>query len=242
MTATAPDPGGIERWLRLTDGLGLDRAYVVSLRGLLPATRFAVDAYVRFVRERTLLEAIASSLTELFSPDIIAERVAGMLRNYDFVIGGHARLLHPAADPGAAGCRFRPRLREAGGPHPRTAGTGAGMRCASNATCCGRSSTRCTSPMSSPALPPPGAFRPHERRGCAPLGPRRCGCAERQGARPLGGAGAGTLFVPDEIALEVLRLVDGGAQRRRHRRRAGGDASRRRATMILARCSGRHAG
>src|SRR4051812_20778665 len=41
------DDGGIARWLRLTDGLGLDREYVISLRGLLPATRFAVDAYVR---------------------------------------------------------------------------------------------------------------------------------------------------------------------------------------------------
>jgi coenzyme PQQ biosynthesis protein C len=81
----APGKGGIERWLRLTDGLGLDRDYVTSLRGLLPGTRFAVDAYVRFVREKTLLEAIASSLTELFSPVIISERMAGMLANYDFV-------------------------------------------------------------------------------------------------------------------------------------------------------------
>lgn len=78
-------PGGVERWLRLTDGLGLDRDYVTSLRGLLPGTRFAVDAYVRFVRERSVLEAVASSLTEMFSPNIISQRVAGMLRNYDFV-------------------------------------------------------------------------------------------------------------------------------------------------------------
>jgi coenzyme PQQ biosynthesis protein C len=77
--------GGIARWLRLTDGLQLDRDYVVSLRGLLPATRFAVDAYVHFVRDKTLLEAIASSLTELFSPEIISERIEGMLNNYDFV-------------------------------------------------------------------------------------------------------------------------------------------------------------
>jgi coenzyme PQQ biosynthesis protein C len=77
--------GGIERWLRLTDGLGLERAYVVSTAGLLPATRYAVDAYVHFVRERSLLEAIASSLTEMFAPQIIADRVAGMLANYDFV-------------------------------------------------------------------------------------------------------------------------------------------------------------
>jgi coenzyme PQQ biosynthesis protein C len=77
--------GGIARWLKLTDGLGLEREYVTSLRGLLPGTRYAVEAYVRFVREKTLLEAIASSLTEMFSPGIISERMAGMLANYDFV-------------------------------------------------------------------------------------------------------------------------------------------------------------
>jgi coenzyme PQQ biosynthesis protein C len=77
--------GGIVRWLKLTDGLGLDRDYVVSTVGILPGTKFAVDAYVHFVRERSLLEAIASSLTELFSPTIIGQRVSGMLANYDFV-------------------------------------------------------------------------------------------------------------------------------------------------------------
>lgn len=82
---TQAGDGGIARWLKLTDGLGLDRDYVTSLRGLLPATRFAVEAYVHFVREKTLLEAIASSLTELFSPVIIGERVEGMLKNYVFV-------------------------------------------------------------------------------------------------------------------------------------------------------------
>jgi pyrroloquinoline-quinone synthase len=79
------EEGGIERWLVLTDALGLDRDYVVSMEGALPATRFAVEAYVNFVRERTLLEAVASSLTELFAPSIHRERIAGMLENYDFV-------------------------------------------------------------------------------------------------------------------------------------------------------------
>jgi pyrroloquinoline-quinone synthase len=79
------EEGGIERWLVLTDALGLDRAYVVSMQGALPATRFAVEAYVAFVRERTLLEAVASSLTELFAPSIHRERIAGMLESYDFI-------------------------------------------------------------------------------------------------------------------------------------------------------------
>ena len=60
--------GGIERWLKLTDCLGLDRDYVTSMRGALPATRFAVEAYVRFVVEQPLVVAAASSLTELFAP------------------------------------------------------------------------------------------------------------------------------------------------------------------------------
>jgi coenzyme PQQ biosynthesis protein C len=77
--------GGIARWLKLTDGIGLERDYVVSLAGLLPATRFAVEAYVHFVRDKSLLEAVASSLTELFSPQIIGERVEGMLKSYDFI-------------------------------------------------------------------------------------------------------------------------------------------------------------
>jgi coenzyme PQQ biosynthesis protein C len=78
-------PGGIARWLQLCAATGLDEAMVRAEIGILPATRFAVDAYVRFVSEKTLLEAIASSLTELFAPNIIRERVAGMLAGYPFI-------------------------------------------------------------------------------------------------------------------------------------------------------------
>ncbi len=81
---SGPGEGGIARWLVLAEGVGLDRDYVMSTKGVLPGTRFAVDAYVRFVRERSLLEAVASSLTELFAPDIHRERIAGLLKHYDF--------------------------------------------------------------------------------------------------------------------------------------------------------------
>ncbi|MHA1528106.1 MAG: pyrroloquinoline-quinone synthase PqqC, partial [Alphaproteobacteria bacterium] len=76
--------GGIARWLRLAVAVGLDPDYVASCAGVLPATRFAVDAYVRFVREKPLLEAVASSLTEMFAPKIHEERIAGLLAHYDF--------------------------------------------------------------------------------------------------------------------------------------------------------------
>jgi len=78
-------PGGGARWLKLATGVGLDPEMVERGEALLPATRFAVDAYVHFVRDRTVLEAVASSLTELFAPSIIAERVAGMLAHYAWV-------------------------------------------------------------------------------------------------------------------------------------------------------------
>ena len=81
---SAPGDGGIARWLVLAEGVGLDRDYVMSTEGVLPGTRFAVDAYVAFVRERSLLEAVASSLTELFAPDIHRQRIAGFLEHYDF--------------------------------------------------------------------------------------------------------------------------------------------------------------
>ena len=68
---------------------------------MLPATRFAVDAYVRFVREKTLLEAVAASLTELFAPAIHAARIEGLLANYEF------------ADDSSSLSYFRNRLKEA---------------------------------------------------------------------------------------------------------------------------------
>lgn len=81
----APGEGGLDRWLALATGLGLDAGIVRSEAQALSATRFACEAYVRFVAERSLLEAVASSLTELFAPRIISERVSGMLATYSFV-------------------------------------------------------------------------------------------------------------------------------------------------------------
>ena len=81
---TETNEGGIRRWLRLAEAVGLDPDYVASCEGVLPATKFAVDAYVRFVRDKTLLEAVAASLTELFAPKIHANRIEGLLKNYEF--------------------------------------------------------------------------------------------------------------------------------------------------------------
>ena len=104
--------GGIERWLKLTEGLGLDSAYVESTEGILPATRFAVEAYVHFVATRRPLEAIASSLTELFAPNLHEERISGMLAHYDFVNPDIMSYFSRRMAAGAARRQFRARLRQ----------------------------------------------------------------------------------------------------------------------------------
>jgi pyrroloquinoline-quinone synthase len=79
-----PD-GGLELWLRLARGVGLDVEEVSSLRSVLPAVRIACDAYVTLVRERSLVEAVASSLTEMFAPDIMTKRIASWEKHYPWI-------------------------------------------------------------------------------------------------------------------------------------------------------------
>ena len=88
---TAAGEGGIEAWLRLGEAAGLTRAEVRDHRHLVPGVRFAVDAYVNFARTRPWVEAVASSLTELFAPDLMAERLAAFERWYPWIDPeGHA--------------------------------------------------------------------------------------------------------------------------------------------------------
>jgi pyrroloquinoline-quinone synthase len=79
------DEGGIARWLRLTDGLGLDRARVVAMSEALPKTHAIVDSYLEFSRTAPFVAAVATTLTELFSPQLHRERLTGMLASYPFV-------------------------------------------------------------------------------------------------------------------------------------------------------------
>jgi pyrroloquinoline-quinone synthase len=85
---TGDGPGGIEKWIRLAEATGLDRAQVVSERAVLPAVRFAVDAYLALVSQRSLLEAVASSLTELFSRDLISLRLDAVRQHYPWLEPG----------------------------------------------------------------------------------------------------------------------------------------------------------
>ena len=80
-----PGEGGLALWLRLAEGVGLSRAEVESLASVLPGVKFACDAYVTLVRERSLLEAVASSLTEFFAPDLMSRRILAWEKHYPWV-------------------------------------------------------------------------------------------------------------------------------------------------------------
>ena len=81
----APGEGGLAQWLRLAEGVGLDPAEVASCRSVLPGVRFACDGYVTLVRDASLVEAVASSLTEFFAPDLMSRRIAAWEQHYPWV-------------------------------------------------------------------------------------------------------------------------------------------------------------
>jgi pyrroloquinoline-quinone synthase len=82
---TRAGEGGLAQWERLAAGVGLDVDDVRSFARVLPGVRFACDAYVALVRERSLVEAVASSLTEFFAPDLMARRIAAWEAHYPWV-------------------------------------------------------------------------------------------------------------------------------------------------------------
>ena len=79
------DAGGIEAWLRLAEAVGLSREEVTDLRHVVPGVRFAVDAYVNFARRAPWQEAVCSSLTELFAPEIHKQRLASWPEHYPWI-------------------------------------------------------------------------------------------------------------------------------------------------------------
>jgi pyrroloquinoline-quinone synthase len=82
---TTVQTGGIESWLRLGEALGVSRSELESERGVLAPVRYAVDAYVNFARQKPWIEAVASSLTELFGPAAIRVRLEALERHYRWI-------------------------------------------------------------------------------------------------------------------------------------------------------------
>jgi len=84
------DEGGIRRWLALAEATGLDRERVAAENEVLPGVRYAVDAYLELVRSGTMMEAVASSLTELFAGKLITLRIERMRQHYPWMEHGLA--------------------------------------------------------------------------------------------------------------------------------------------------------
>ncbi len=190
--------GGVARWLALTDGLGIDRDTVVSGREALASTRFAVEAYIHFVRERPLLEAVASSLTELFSPQIIGERVSGMLAHYEYVTPAILAYFSKRPPQAARDSDFALAYVRA---HATTAAT--------QRACLAALTFKCDVLWSmldalyfayvAPGFVPPGAYRP--------AGPAEASVGEAGG----GGDGAGAAMhatVPDDLPPAATRVAE----------------------------------
>nr|WP_314545316.1 pyrroloquinoline-quinone synthase PqqC [uncultured Massilia sp.] len=79
------DEGGIEAWVRLGEAVGLGRDELWSQRHVVPGVRFAVDAYLNFARQAPWQEAVCSSLTELFAPQIHKDRLANWPTHYGWI-------------------------------------------------------------------------------------------------------------------------------------------------------------
>ena len=218
------EEGGIERWLVLTDGLGLDRDYVVSMKGALPATRFAVEAYVNFVREKTLVEAVASSLTELFAPKIHKERISGMLENYDFISDDVMQYFKRRLTQAPRDADFALDYVKRNARTPEAQSGGARRAADSNATCCGRSSMRCIIAYVRPGHDSARRLRAGKSMMAEAHVPWTSDC-QTQETRPYlpaylklrhdAGRGRWVLLAPervltpDETAVAVLKLCDG---------------------------------
>ena len=116
-------PGGIEKWIKLAEATGVPRDLVISERGVLPAVRYAVDAYLALVTKHSFLEAVASSLTEMFSKNLISLRMDRMIDalSVSLIEPGYfeSRLV-----AGARRRQFRTELGEAKCAHARRTGTG----------------------------------------------------------------------------------------------------------------------
>jgi pyrroloquinoline-quinone synthase len=82
---TEAGSGGIEMWIRLGEALGVPREEMEDERHVLPGVRFATEAYVTFCKTKPWMEAVASSLTELFAPDLMRQRIAAFPRHYAWV-------------------------------------------------------------------------------------------------------------------------------------------------------------
>ena len=136
--------GGIRKWYKLSEAAGLDVADVASLRYVLPGVRFAVDAYLHLCASRPLTDAVASSLTELFAPTLMADRIVVLEKLYPWLDSRGPGIFSWTPGAGAARLGVRPPIRRCALRHARVAGSRGRQRSRSSVTYCGGCSTRFT--------------------------------------------------------------------------------------------------
>ena len=79
------DPGRTEAWLGLGDACELTQDEMWSHNQVLPGVKFAVDAYVNFAKRSSWQDAVCSSLTELFVPEIHQQQLSNWSEHYPWV-------------------------------------------------------------------------------------------------------------------------------------------------------------
>ena len=163
---TQGEEGGIEAWLRLGEACGLKREDITSLEYVLPGVRFAVDAYVNFARRAPWQEAVCSSLTELFAPEIHQQAPGQLAAALSLDRAAGLRLLPPA--PVGSAARRRARTGGHAGllQDARSSRNGRWTSCSSSSTCSGACSTRCRSATASAAIGQADSCALHRRRRC----------------------------------------------------------------------------
>ena len=212
--------GGVARWLHLATSVGLDADAVESERLALPATRFAVGAYLSFCTNRTLLEAVASSLTELFSPVIIGERVPAMLAKYDYITEDTLAYFKARPEQASRDSRLRSRLcaapcRHTGAPAGGDRRAGVQMRCSLGHA--RRTSARLWRGERHPArrFPAGGSMMtaPHERAivslRSVPSLPKHVRIQLDPVRQAFAVLSPERVFWPNGISLDILRRCDG---------------------------------
>ena len=75
-------------WIRLGEAVGVPREEMEDERQVLPGVRFAAEAHVTFCKTKPWIDAVASSLTELFAPDLMRQRIAAFPHHYPWIRPG----------------------------------------------------------------------------------------------------------------------------------------------------------
>ncbi len=76
--------GDVEGWAMLAEAAGISRKTLENTE-VLPGVRFAVDAYLNFVKTVSWVEGVAASLPELLAVNELPKRIEALRRHYGWI-------------------------------------------------------------------------------------------------------------------------------------------------------------